>query len=777
MKESNSTTSYQYDDIFVLNDFPYKRSLSLTPILGFWKEREQSGNYAERLIAEQVLSYLDDISPKSAPKCSDLACHIDFIELLMSSFYPLPYRGHQLGRAFVPFSKNSLFLTPALQNLLNTHEVEILVESQARSKSHLSIIDAGNLILTRLYGAPKNELFTYTIVARNIETKITSYYKAELNNQFVEVKAIKELKPLTPEFIETLRKDISNIELWLEALPPNAFEFKGVALGNIIDISNQVRNTKLKEYLLDKSSITTKSSLAQLEGLLKDYLKMPDLKIGLTEFDRLDKRSSQHNIKYHLLADEYSNITDIPNFDTSVYGQALEKSQKEECENLELKAKTDKIAHLLVSKGIRNVVVVPLISNEKTIGFLELASLQSDISDISIEIKIEEVIKLITNALKRSRDETDNQIESVMREKFTAIHPSVEWKFREIAFDLLQRRQTEGANTSINPIKFKNVFPLYGQADIVGSSLVRNATICQDLRDNLSFVQNILTKAIAFSPYPLLEKYLYDIEEKLKELTPELVSKEENDLIHFIREDVNPTVEQLEGENTELDALIKEYFQLIDPNFGFIYKTRKAYEDSVMLINDTISQILTRKEVESQHILPHYFSKYRTDGVEFDMYIGQSFLQSGKFLRKHLQNLRLWQLMLMCDIAKGVKEATPKMDIAMDTAQLVFVYNHTISLAFRMDEKKFDVDGAYNIRYEILKKRIDKAHIFGTNERLTVAGKVAIVYSSENTMIEYKDYLKFMIQKEIILPEIEHLELEQLQGVQGLKALRVSIKY
>ena len=28
-----------------------------------------------------------------------------------------------------------------------------------------------------------------------------------------------------------------------------------------------------------------------------------------------------------------------------------------------------------------------------------------------------------------------------------------------------------------------------------------------------------------------------------------------------------------------------------------------------------------------------------------------------------------------------------------------------------MDEKIFDVDGAYNVRYEILKKRIDKIEI------------------------------------------------------------------
>ena len=54
-----------------------------------------------------------------------------------------------------------------------------------------------------------------------------------------------------------------------------------------------------------------------------------------------------------------------------------------------------------------------------------------------------------------------------------------------------------------------------------------------------------------------------------------------------------------------------------------------------------------------------------------------------------------------------------------------------------MDQKQFDVDGAYNVRYEIVKKRIDKSYIKGTTERLTQAGKIAIVYSNDSDATEY----------------------------------------
>jgi len=58
---------------------------------------------------------------------------------------------------------------------------------------------------------------------------------------------------------------------------------------------------------------------------------------------------------------------------------------------------------------------------------------------------------------------------------------------------------------------------------------------------------------------------------------------------------------------------------------------------------------------------------------------------------------------------------------------------------------------------------------------LSQAGKVSIVYLLEKDKIEYLDYLNFLIKKGYIAPNIEELELEKLQGADGLKALRVTV--
>jgi hypothetical protein len=124
-----------------------------------------------------------------------------------------------------------------------------------------------------------------------------------------------------------------------------------------------------------------------------------------------------------------------------------------------------------------------------------------------------------------------------------------------------------------------------------------------------------------------------------------------------------------------------------------------------------------------------------------------------------------------------VEDLQTDLPVPLTTAQLIFTYSNPLSIRFRMDEKQFDVDGAYNVRYEILKKRIDKALIEGTDERLTQAGKVAIVYLQEKDKQEYLEYADYLISEGYITEEIEDLKIGKLQGVQGLRALRFTVKY
>jgi hypothetical protein len=122
----------------------------------------------------------------------------------------------------------------------------------------------------------------------------------------------------------------------------------------------------------------------------------------------------------------------------------------------------------------------------------------------------------------------------------------------------------------------------------------------------------------------------------------------------------------------------------------------------------------------------------------------------------------------------NLKETLP---VSLSVASMILVFGGSLSLRFRMDEKRFDVDGTYNARYEVVKKRVDKAYIKGTTERITQAGKIAIIYSQKEDELEFLNYIAFLQSKKQLDNNVEILELQDLQGVSGLKALRVSVLY
>jgi hypothetical protein len=111
----------------------------------------------------------------------------------------------------------------------------------------------------------------------------------------------------------------------------------------------------------------------------------------------------------------------------------------------------------------------------------------------------------------------------------------------------------------------------------------------------------------------------------------------------------------------------------------------------------------------------------------------------------------------------------------LQTTQLIYVNASAIDITFRMDEKRFDVEGGYNIRYHVVKKRIDKVHVMDTGERLTQPRKLAIIYTQAQHEKEYMNYITQLQRQNILKEKIELLELEELQGVTGLKAIRVEV--
>ena len=62
-------------------------------------------------------------------------------------------------------------------------------------------------------------------------------------------------------------------------------------------------------------------------------------------------------------------------------------------------------------------------------------------------------------------------------------------------------------------------------------------------------------------------------------------------------------------------------------------------------------------------------------------------------------------------------------------------------------------------------------------ESLTQPGKIAIVYSQHKELLEYLEYIEFLQGEKLLGDNIEHLDLEDTQGINGLKAVRVEVLF
>jgi hypothetical protein len=381
---------------------------------------------------------------------------------------------------------------------------------------------------------------------------------------------------------------------------------------------------------------------------------------------------------------------------------------------------------------------------------------------------------LFALALEKNIQNLESQINKTIKEHFTAIQPAVEWKFTEAAFQYLQLLQ-DNESAKIPAIGFTDVYPLYAVVDVRNSSVERNNSIQLDLLEQLNLVHQVLEKATATLDFPLLNEIRFKIEKYMEASSDQLLSDDELMIYDFLQQNVDELFKHLHLTQPGLRKLIDNYFTALDPQKNILYHHRKKYEDTITQINSALDRFVDREQAQVQKIFPHYFERYITDGIEFNVYIGQTMVPGKPFHELYVSNLKMWQLMLLIKAAKLTNSLEKKLPLPLKTTQLILAHSLPLSISFRRKERKFDVDGAYNIRYEIVKKRIDKVHLRDTDERLTQPGKIAIVYSQQKELNEYLNFIEYLQSENLLIGEIEHLELEELQGISGLKALRVEV--
>lgn len=686
-------------------------------------------------------------------------------------------------RSFIapPFKKEFLVTTPAFDDMINADQWEIKIdEEKILSKQNKSVSLAFVHILNKYYGQKIDTSASEVITLRNVKTGIVRHYQISLKLDFISITNLKDIPKLSQSQINTIISRIDDVDYVLKYLPADTYEFSGFTLGNFHDISDLEVLSQFKHWLnTGNKDLRPEHFLSMLEDYLQSFLNIPNIRTGsiMTEHRDMHRNDifslTDSEIIAEILNDENKIKAD------GIYRQMIDLAGPILCEDLTIIEEPSYLEKKLLKNNIESVILYPILNKTGDIcSILEIGSHERNNFNDFIFKKLKPFFEILESGYDAYMQDIDNRITGIIQQKFTSIHPSVQWKFEDVALKYLSNRIYDVKHVDFEPIVFQDVYPLYAQSDIVSSSSQRNQAIQEDLLENLEALTELMDKWFKKSNNHLLESYHLRVEQLLENLKLNFVSNDETQIVNLLVNEVHPLLARLAERNTKYPKkAYEQYLQLLDSELNIVYKKRRDFESSVNKLNMAISEFVEREDEKLQVQLPHYFEKYKTDGVEYNIYLGQSLLNNAKFATDDLKNFRLWQLVNTCEIVRLVEEMKPDLEVPLDTAQLIFVYNHALSIRFRMDEKQFDVDGAYNVRYEILKKRIDKAIIKGTGERLTVAGKIAVVYLSEQEKIEYLEFFEYLKIKGYIEDNVEDVELDKLQGAEGLKALRITVKH
>lgn len=699
--------------------------------------------------------------------------------ILQDSFAPVLTK-NEIKTASVPFHDLIFNSSERFKSIINIAGDDFELNIKNMPEDHRYII-ACTVILNFCYGYNLNfkRPFYYEIPDAN---GILRFYKILYNADFCEIVPTEKAKHITEADYKKLLDNFENLDLWKALFPPDSYIFKGFVISNIFDVTEDQSISNIKSNLIGEDKRKDENFMHEFHDVFRSLLAINDLQVGFSIYneeektfdrvygvginsfligneERMECNSALCKWSYNKLIVEhkYFSISDVD----KIYNKHKENFPPQ--------------VEVLHKQGFKSAIFAPIANDEGLMGVLEIVSKTPYALNSINANKLIDIMPFIVSAVERSKKDEENLIEAIIQKECTSIHPSVHWRFAKEAKNYI-KAEMEGEEASFKKIAFKDVYPLYGQIDIKGSSEARNYATREDLSLQLRAAKEILTKALELEQLPIYEQFIYQIDEFHKGLDENFQVDSEQQISTFFRQDVEPLLNHLKS-NTLLSDAVETYYENIDDKVNVLYRHRKAYDETIAKINIEMASLLDKKQEEAQAMYPHYFERFKTDGVEHNMYIGESITKEESFNSIYLYNLRLWQLQVMCEMENAYYQMQNDFPVALDVASMILVFNQPLTISFRMDEKHFDVDGTYNARYEIVKKRVDKAFIKGTTNRVTEKGKISIVYSQKQDEIEYLGYIKFLQSKNYLDNDLEIVELQDLQAVTGLKAIRVSVLY
>lgn len=758
---------------------PFNTILSLDPLIEYWDDRLRQDDKIAELLQPSIVEYLRKHPELRGPiaNLEELRRHKHFLRFIAEPLFAQAYDDDQPAAVIVPFEYRVVHSVSAFDRLF-MQDGDVIsghVNLDLRTLAFGKTVAAYLHILRSVYGIDVPLDYPVTFTTQDSQTGLDLHYKVATDLRFVQVRTRGDVPELSKEIVRSLLAKVADLSEWMRIIPPSSFEFYGFSIIRAHDITHERMMATLHADLLEEGNLISRSVLPDIEDHIRTLLRIPFVELGLAVIDR-DSLYLLNEPEQPLVNTFFSRSRryDLSVLENSLFERCLAEGAFQVIEDLEKKEPRAQIEDDMLAWGVRNLVASPLIVRGEQVGLFYLWSYEPA-SLFAIDVlKFLELLPVFAVAVRRVREDMRSRVQHVIMGQYTAIHPSVEWRFRRAALSSIQKEE-RGESLEVEPIVFEDLYPLFAATDIRSSSEHRNEAIRKDLLDHLDLARDILSKARDTQPVAVFHHLLARIDRYQLALQNGLASSDEAAVRDFLQHDLDPMLVSLGQMSEGLERAVQGYRSSVDQADGTLYGRSRAFESSVQQINATISDFLESEQQKLQSVLPHYFEKHQTDGVDFTIYVGASLLEDREYDPIYVNVLRLWQLMALCGIATRARTLRDALEVPLETTHLVLVQNTPINIRYRFDETRFDVDGPHHVRFEIMKQRVEKANVRGTNERLTQPDRIAIVYSQDREAEEYFEYLGYLRDEGFISADIESLYVDDLQGMKGLRALRVEI--
>ncbi|MHC4590016.1 MAG: GAF domain-containing protein, partial [Planctomycetota bacterium] len=636
--------------------FPFGIVCSLQPLNEEWRRRAKENPERYGAIAENIEEQLEKI-PALLEPITDynlLRKHQDLMELLLKPLISQQEWTKGLRAVVDPLGMYFLYGTPLMEKMLLFGKDEIFLRFLGSTTLYTRILYAYKAILHKYYDFEMQVDQPVILVLPDPSKQMDRYLKLNASSEYISIHNRKPVPKLSKAELDHLLQHIDDLGLWMATIPPDYFQFEGFSIVTLIDVTNEVATASLKDILLTNDANVTEENFDLVQREVRTLFRMPHLQLGLASIqgNRELNFSSDRKIWNSLqIRDAVREGT--MGLNGTFYEKVLQEGNPVTIKDLREWPSETGIAARLLEQGVRSILLAPLRYKDHMVGLLELSSSHpGDLHALAL-LKLKQIESIFALAIHQNLEQFENQIESVIQETYTAIHPTVAWRFREAAITIIERQKEQGQSYA-ESIVFSDLYPLYSSADIRGSSQHRNEAVQSDLIEHLELACSTLDTARTTVPLTLIDELKHRIDTRIGQLKQGWSTGDESDIVDFLRDEVTPLLNLLAQEHAVLMPIIENYYAQTSMDGGLLTKRRKAYESSLQRINDVISGVLEREQPELQQIFPHYFEKNKTDGLEHTMYLGASLVPGRTFDLTYVRNLRLRQLIMCCEIARRV---------------------------------------------------------------------------------------------------------------------------